>query len=98
MWSSAFWQEVMIMRDNWEERLSCATKCSRCDKELDKRIFSVYDHQPICMECKREEESRSDYEEVSKGMIGQCMAETEQFYGDPGGYCFHHFYPFTCKE
>jgi hypothetical protein len=86
------------MKDNWEERLSCATKCSRCNKELDKRIFSVYDHRPICMECKKEEESRPDYEEVSKGMIEQCMAETEQFYGDPGGYCFHHFYPFTCKE
>jgi hypothetical protein len=50
------------------------------------------------MECKKEEEARPDYEEVSKGMIGQCMAETELFYGDPGGYCFHHFYPFTCKE
>ena len=86
------------MKDNWEERLSCATTCSRCNKELDKRIFSVYDHQPICMECKKEEEARPDYEEVSKGMIGQCMAEIEQFYGDPGGYCFHHFYPFTCKE
>ena len=30
-------------------------------------------------------------------MIGQCLAETELLYGDPGGYCFHHFYPFTCK-
>ena len=86
------------MKDNWEERLSCATTCSRCNKKLDKRIFSVYDHQPICLDCKKKEEARSDYEEVSKGMIGQCMAETELFYGDPEGYCFHHFYPFTCKE
>jgi len=86
------------MNVKWEERLSCATMCSRCNKELDKRILSVYDHQPICMECKKEEEARPDYEEVSKNMIGQCMAETEQLYGDPGGYCFHHFYPFTCKE
>ena len=28
----------------------------------------------------------------------QGMAETELFYGDPEGYCFHHFYPFTCEE
>jgi hypothetical protein len=25
------------------------------------------------------------------------MAETELLYGDPSGYCFHHFYPFTCR-
>jgi hypothetical protein len=24
------------------------------------------------------------------------MAETELLYSDPRGYCFHHFYPFTC--
>ena len=24
------------------------------------------------------------------------MIETEVMYGDPGGYCFFHFYPFTC--
>jgi len=65
------------MQDNWEERLSCTTRCSKCKKELDKRILSVYDHQPICMEYKKEEEARPDYEEVSKKMIGQCMAETE---------------------
>jgi hypothetical protein len=86
------------MKDNWEERLSCATTCARCSKKLDKRILSVYDHQPICLECKKEEEARPDYAEVSKRMIGQCLAETELLYGDPGGYCFHHFYPFTCEE
>jgi hypothetical protein len=25
------------------------------------------------------------------------MAETELLYSDPNGYCFHHFYPFTCR-
>mgnify|MGYP002261455984 CR=1 FL=1 len=23
-------------------------------------------------------------------------SEPEVAYGDPGGYCYHHFYPFTC--
>jgi hypothetical protein len=47
---------------------------------------------------KKEEGKRPDNAEVSKRMIGQCLAETELLYGDPGGYCFHHFYPFTCKD
>ncbi len=86
--------------DQWEEALSCAIKCSRCDaglKSNDKRILSVYDHNPICLACKAEEEQRQDYETVSRNAIGSCMAETEVLYGDPQGYCFHHFYPFTCK-
>jgi hypothetical protein len=24
------------------------------------------------------------------------MASTELNYGDPQGFCFHHFYPYTC--
>jgi hypothetical protein len=24
------------------------------------------------------------------------MASTELHYGDPQGFCFHHFYPYTC--
>ncbi|MCP4748908.1 MAG: hypothetical protein GY874_22665 [Desulfobacteraceae bacterium] len=86
--------------DQWEDKLSCATACQRCSAPLkndQKRILSVYDHEPICMQCKQEEESRPDFEDVSKQMIGACMAETEILYGDPGGYCYHHFYPFTCK-
>lgn len=87
------------MADQWEEALSCAIACTRCSQKLDsnsERILSVYDHQPICLACKKEEESRPDYEAVSKSMIGQCMAETEALYGDPGGYCYFHFYPFKC--
>lgn len=57
------------MKDNWEERISCVTHCSRCNERLDKGILSVYDHQPICMECKKKGEKRPDYEEVSKNMI-----------------------------
>jgi len=48
------------------------------------------------MPCKRAEEKRPDYEQVSKEAIGQCLIDTELAYGDPGGYCFYHFYPFTC--
>jgi len=89
------------MSDDWEKNLSCAIRCDRCDAKLavnQKRILSVYDHKPICLACKAEEEKRPDYETVSKSMIGTCMAETEVLYGDPGGYCFYHFYPFYCKQ
>jgi len=36
------------------------------------RILSCYDHEAICMECKKQEEQRPDYEKKSKDMIGQC--------------------------
>ncbi len=87
------------MTDLWENKLSCAVQCGKCTKVLkksDERILSAYDHNPICMECKRKEEKRDDYEKVSREMIGQCMAETEVMWGDPGGYCYHHFYPYRC--
>jgi hypothetical protein len=86
--------------DQWQEKLSCAVACHRCRaplKATHQRILSVYDHEPICMPCKKEEEGRADYEEVSRDAIGTCLADTELQYGDPKGYCFHHFYPFTCK-
>jgi hypothetical protein len=88
------------MKENWQERLSCATKCSRCDRDLgsqDQRIFSVYDHEPICIECKKKEEQQADYEEVSKRVIGECMADVELKYSDPEGYCYKHFYPHKCE-
>ena len=87
------------MNKDWEKNLSCAIACSRCEAKLGpeiERILSVYDHQPICLECKKEEENRPDYDQVSKNMIGQCMIETEVMYSDPGGYCYYHFYPFKC--
>ena len=87
--------------DKWEEKLACLLKCTRCDLELkpeDQRILSVYDHEPICLMCKKQEEQRSDFEIVARQTIGSCMADSELHYGDPGGYCFHHFYPFTCKS
>ena len=89
------------MKDNWRERISCATACTRCDKKMggeDQRVLSVYDHQAICMDCKREEEQRPDYPASSKNTIGQCMAESELLYGDPEGYCYHHFYPYKCDS
>jgi hypothetical protein len=30
-------------------------------------------------------------------MIASCIGTTGKPYGDPAGYCFHHFCPFTCK-
>ena len=87
------------MSDQWEKALSCAEKCTNCDTQLEKReqrILSVYTHAPICMNCKQAEEQRSDYADVSKGMIGQCIEDTGRPYGDPGGYCFHHFCPYKC--
>ena len=87
------------MSQDWEKNLACAIACSRCEAKLgpeSERILSVYDHQPICLECKKEEENRPDYEAVSKNMIGQCMIETEVMYSDPGGFCYYHFYPFKC--
>lgn len=88
------------MQEKWQEVLQCAIACSRCNSPFDaqnQRILSVYDHRAICLKCKREEERHPDYESVSRDMIGQCMAETEVFYSDPGGYCYYHFYPFTCR-
>ena len=89
------------MADKWQEDLTCATACSRCSGPLkgdDLRILSVYDHEPICMPCKQKEERRSDYAPTAKQVMGDLMAQTELFYGDPGGYCYHHFYPFKCKS
>lgn len=87
------------MSESWQEKLSCATHCDRCSLKLaptDPRILSVYDHAQICLPCKALEEKRGDYEEKSKNAIGQCLMDVEAAYVDPGGYCFHHFYPFTC--
>ncbi len=87
------------MAEEWKEALSCALECGRCGTSLkpeDKRILSVYDHQPLCMKCKGEEEKLPDYEETAQKMIGACLADTELMYSDPGGYCYFHFYPLTC--
>jgi hypothetical protein len=87
------------MESKWKKSIVCATSCARCNGALskeDKRILSAYDHAPICLSCKKEEEARPDYEKTAREMVGACMADTELLYGDPGGYCFYHFYPFTC--
>ena len=89
------------MKDQWKDELSCAIACNRCNKKLaatDKRILSVVDHKAICLSCKEAEEQDPTYADVSQNMIGTCMMETEVMYGDPGGYCFYHFYPFTCQK
>ena len=87
------------MREQWEKDLACLIVCPRCSQKLDaseQRILSVYDHEPICMQCKKEEELRPDYSERSKNMIEQWMSESEVTYGDTAGYCYHHFNPFKC--
>lgn len=90
---------MSTIKANWKEIISCATQCPRCDKKLgqkDERILSVYDDQAICMDCKKKEEERPDYDEVSKKMIGQCLIDVDQQWGDPEAYCYHHFYPYKC--
>jgi hypothetical protein len=85
--------------DSWEEKVSCAVQCQKCGKGLasgDPRVLSVYDHEAICMSCKEAEERRPDYAQVSRQVIGQCMADIELTMTDPEGYCFHHFYPYRC--
>jgi recombinational DNA repair protein (RecF pathway) len=85
------------MKEEGEERVLRATECSRCHGNLNQRILSVYDHRVICMDCKRKEEERPDYGEVSKDMIRQCLVDTEREYGDPGDFCYHHFYPYPSR-
>lgn len=88
-----------IMPDQWEKNLACATDCRTCGSKLDnndQRILSVYTHEPICMNCKREEEKNADYSDQSKAMMSQCLKDTGKPYGDPEGYCFHHFCPYKC--
>jgi hypothetical protein len=89
------------MEEQWEKKLSCASRCQRCGEPLGKadgRILSVIDHQPICLACKQAEESRPDYPDQSKQMIAGCIAATGKPYGDTASYCFHHFLPFKCKD
>jgi hypothetical protein len=85
--------------ENWEKQLSCAEVCSRCSRPLknkERRILSVVDHQPICLDCKKEEEKKPDYEDASRQMMAECMQQTGRPYGDTASYCFHHFIPFKC--
>jgi len=89
------------MNDPWKEKIMCMTQCPRCESSLkgnDQRILSVYDHEPICMTCKSEEEKRPNYEEVSMNMVGMCMIDAELSYSmDPKGYCYHHFNTYRCE-
>ncbi|MDD5712314.1 MAG: hypothetical protein PHY31_06080 [Smithellaceae bacterium] len=83
----------------WKDSILCAIECTRCHRSLrpgDERILSCYDHEAICMTCKKEEEARPDYEDVSKEMIGQCLIDVEMGQSDPKGYCYNHFYPYKC--
>ena len=87
------------MNDQWKKNLTCAERCTICNEKLnkrDQRILSVYSHQPICMNCKKEEEKKTDYADISKSMISECIRTTGKPYGDPEGYCFHHFCPYKC--
>jgi len=83
------------MSESWKEKLSCATQCHRCSTKLAKKTSASLGvrHEPICMPCKRAEEKRPDYEEVSKEAIGSCLADVEVAYGDPGGLLLPSFLP-----
>jgi hypothetical protein len=88
------------MTDHWEKALACATQCARCGETLGRaepRFLSLDDHAPICAGCRRAEERGPDYEDRAKQMIAECIAATGRPYGDPAGFCFHHFCPFTCR-
>jgi len=88
------------MKEQWEKKLSCASTCQRCSGPFgkkDERFLSVFDHQPMCLKCKQAEEKQPGYENQSKQMIADCISTTGKPYGDPAGYCFHHFCPFKCK-
>jgi hypothetical protein len=88
------------MESNWEKELACASHCHHCRTSLgpkDPRVLSVFDHQPVCPACKQVEEKRPDYADQSKQMIAACISATGKPYGDPAGYCFHHFCPFKCR-
>ena len=87
------------MMDQWEKNLACADRCGVCGGTLlpkDRRVLSIYTHRPICLACKRKEERRLEYADMSKAMIAECIETTGKPYGDPGGYCFHHFCPYKC--
>ena len=89
------------MERPWEKDLACAAACGQCGRPIggnDARILSVYDHRPVCLDCKREEERRPDYEDRSRAMIAGCIGEPGKPYGDPAGFCFHHFCPFRCRS
>lgn len=87
------------MSKQWESELKCAAQCGHCQQYLetkDRRVLSVYDHQPICTACKQAEEQKPDYDEASKSMISKCLEDTDRPYGDPGSYCFYHFVAYKC--
>lgn len=87
------------MPKDWKKELDCAANCRRCGQPLEtraRRILSVYDHVPICMNCKKAEEKLPDYPDVAKQMVASCIDLTGKPYGDPAGYCFHHFCPYKC--
>ena len=84
----------------WEEQLNSIKECPRCKKAMVSkapRILSVYEDEVISLKCKKKEEQRPDYEEISKRMIGQCLGVMELQQNDPQGYCFFHFFPYRRK-
>jgi hypothetical protein len=84
------------MKDDRKQKIMCALECFRCHRSLspgDERILSCYDHEAICMDCKRREETRPDYKEISNKILAQCSTEVELTQSDPGSYCHSHFYP-----
>ncbi len=93
-------ENIGNMEDEWKKELGCASSCFRCKRGLgpkDRRILSIRDHKPVCMDCKRREEKDPDYENESKLMIASCIEAAGKPYGDPEGFCFHHFCPYRCR-
>lgn len=90
----------MSATETWEKDLACSTACTRCGRDFgprEERILSVFDDGVICTACKREEEKRPDHAEASRQMVARCIGATGRPWGDPAGFCFHHFVPFRCR-
>ena len=87
------------MEEHWKRILLCLPLPTLHNtlNQKDGRVFSVFDHQPICTDCKRAEETRPDYPTGPSDdrRLHCCDRQTLQH---TGGYCFHNFFPFKCKE
>lgn len=55
--------------------------CDRCGKKLTVRIMSMYNEDCLCMECKKEEEKREDYEKAVEADIAAIKSGNYNFKG-----------------
>ena len=63
------------------DRFFKVDKCDRCGKTLTSRTMSMFNEDVICMECKREEEKRSDYKKAVEADHEQIKMGNYNFKG-----------------